>query len=208
MADDTERVWRATAFPIKMPNQEGSLHQPFKRRAPMRRGWEARMSSHHRPFTNQFRKLLKRTGRLWRLSDMFIHVQTPFAIVLRWGRAGSYDHVSPTWRLLRIRTRRNPLRPSASFRVHRQSYAARRRCSCIITLAPSARQGSGAATSAYRPHTVWCGTPKRPTPACMVVCCSLQTGPDRAFSAQCSTLNVRLFSPARRSSPRRRRSAP
>ena len=36
-----EEIGRTSAFPIKMPHQQGPLHQPLERRMPMHCGWES-----------------------------------------------------------------------------------------------------------------------------------------------------------------------
>jgi hypothetical protein len=77
MAYDTQSAGRTSAFPIKMPYQEGSFHQPFERRTPMHCGWESRMGSHCIPFTKEDIKVFQRTGRLRRSVGMLIHVHTP-----------------------------------------------------------------------------------------------------------------------------------
>ncbi len=73
MADDTERARRASAFPLKVPDQQGAFPQPFERRMPLHGGGESRMGAHHRPFTNQEIKRFERASRLWRRVGMLLY---------------------------------------------------------------------------------------------------------------------------------------
>src|SRR5437660_4039122 len=74
MAYDTQSTGNvSTAFPVKMPEEQGSLHQPFKGRMPLHWRWQFRMGSYHIPFPNQEIKLFQRAGWLWWEFRMLIH---------------------------------------------------------------------------------------------------------------------------------------
>src|SRR5258706_11447156 len=79
MPYDADGTRRTGLFPIKMPDQESTVHQPFERRMPLYCGWESRMCSYRIPFANQDLKLFKGDSRLRRLEfRMFIYVTFPF----------------------------------------------------------------------------------------------------------------------------------
>src|SRR5438445_12518030 len=82
MADDAESAWRPRLIPVKMPHQQGTLHQPFERRMPVRRGWENRMPADHIPFPNQDIKLFQRAYRFLREFGMLIDVHTPCRVCI------------------------------------------------------------------------------------------------------------------------------